>query len=110
MDLVIARTPQPLAPIRTNQIANGVDITILFASRDDNAQPCASAQLRLHVRPDNATDARWCDGAGAAADEGHEGAQFVKKRCEHCKVVRRKGGKRHNGYLYIICKSNPRHK
>ncbi|KAL6863014.1 hypothetical protein ACO1O0_003258 [Amphichorda felina] len=34
----------------------------------------------------------------------------VKKRCEHCKVVRRKGGKRHNGYLYIICKSNPRHK
>lgn len=25
-------------------------------------------------------------------------------------VVRRKGGKRHNGYLYIICKSNPRHK
>ncbi|POR32751.1 Ribosomal protein [Tolypocladium paradoxum] len=34
----------------------------------------------------------------------------VKKRCEHCKVVRRKAGKRHNGYLYIICKSNPRHK
>lgn len=25
-------------------------------------------------------------------------------------VVRRKAGKRHNGYLYIICKSNPRHK
>ncbi|KAG5941213.1 hypothetical protein E4U60_000120 [Claviceps pazoutovae] len=34
----------------------------------------------------------------------------VKKRCEHCKVVRRKSGKRHNGYLYIICKVNPRHK
>ncbi|RSL64050.1 hypothetical protein CEP54_004906 [Fusarium duplospermum] len=34
----------------------------------------------------------------------------VKKRCEHCKVVRRKAGKRHNGYLYIICKANPRHK
>jgi large subunit ribosomal protein L36 len=34
----------------------------------------------------------------------------IKKRCEHCKVVRRKGGKRHNGYLYIICKANPRHK
>lgn len=25
-------------------------------------------------------------------------------------VVRRKAGKRHNGYLYIICKANPRHK
>lgn len=58
----------------------------------------------------------------------------VKKRCEHCKVgrypdgfggsrdkkadatdctsqiVRRKAGKRSNGYLYVICKSNPRHK
>ncbi|TPX15327.1 uncharacterized protein E0L32_004604 [Thyridium curvatum] len=34
----------------------------------------------------------------------------VKKRCEHCKVVRRKGGKRHRGYLYIICPANPRHK
>ncbi|KAI1109782.1 ribosomal protein L36-domain-containing protein, partial [Nemania sp. NC0429] len=32
----------------------------------------------------------------------------VKKRCEHCKVVRRKGGKRHRGYLYIICSANPR--
>ncbi|KAM7197846.1 Ribosomal protein L36 domain containing protein [Rhypophila sp. PSN 637] len=34
----------------------------------------------------------------------------IKKRCEHCKVVRRKAGKRHNGYLYIICSANPRHK
>ncbi|CAK7206805.1 hypothetical protein SEUCBS139899_009611 [Sporothrix eucalyptigena] len=34
----------------------------------------------------------------------------VKRRCEHCKVVRRKGGKRHRGYMYIICPANPRHK
>ncbi|OAA60573.1 ribosomal protein l36 [Niveomyces insectorum RCEF 264] len=34
----------------------------------------------------------------------------VKKRCEHCKVVRRKGGKRHKGYMYIVCSANPRHK
>ncbi|KAL2018724.1 hypothetical protein VTK56DRAFT_430 [Thermocarpiscus australiensis] len=34
----------------------------------------------------------------------------IKKRCEHCKVVRRKAGKRHNGYLYVICPANPRHK
>ncbi|KAI5859689.1 ribosomal protein L36-domain-containing protein [Durotheca rogersii] len=34
----------------------------------------------------------------------------VKKRCEHCKVVRRKAGKRHRGYLYIVCSANPRHK
>ncbi|KAK3496468.1 ribosomal protein L36-domain-containing protein [Neurospora crassa] len=34
----------------------------------------------------------------------------IKKRCEHCKVVRRKANKRQNGYLYIICPANPRHK
>lgn len=62
----------------------------------------------------------------------------IKKRCEHCKVsssqrfgrlfffsfwtslmpdspvslqvVRRKANKRHNGYRYIICPANPRHK
>ncbi|KAI0121243.1 ribosomal protein L36-domain-containing protein [Xylariales sp. AK1849] len=34
----------------------------------------------------------------------------VKRRCEHCKVVRRKAGKRHRGYIYIICPANPRHK
>ena len=25
-------------------------------------------------------------------------------------MVRRKAGKRHNGYLYVTCKANPRHK
>ncbi|KAI1500165.1 50s ribosomal protein l36 [Biscogniauxia marginata] len=34
----------------------------------------------------------------------------VKKRCEHCKVVRRKTNKRRQGHLYIICSANPRHK
>ncbi|KAI0015695.1 ribosomal protein L36-domain-containing protein [Xylariomycetidae sp. FL0641] len=35
----------------------------------------------------------------------------IKKRCEHCKVVRRKSSKRlSRGYLYIICSANPRHK
>ncbi|MDO8579265.1 MAG: 50S ribosomal protein L36 [bacterium] len=28
----------------------------------------------------------------------------VKKKCAKCLVVRRKG------YVYIVCKSNPRHK
>ncbi|KAL2151488.1 hypothetical protein VTH82DRAFT_6586 [Thermothelomyces myriococcoides] len=34
----------------------------------------------------------------------------IRKRCQHCKVVRRKANKRHNGYLYVICPANPRHK
>ncbi|HQU72405.1 MAG TPA: 50S ribosomal protein L36 [Calditrichia bacterium] len=28
----------------------------------------------------------------------------VKKRCEHCKIIRRKG------VVRVICKKNPRHK
>ncbi|KAG8422008.1 hypothetical protein J3459_010810 [Metarhizium acridum] len=52
----------------------------------------------------------WKGVAASTTDEGDEVHSSVKKRCEHCKVVRRKAGKRHNGYLYIICKANPRHK
>ncbi|RKF62417.1 hypothetical protein OnM2_033073 [Erysiphe neolycopersici] len=34
----------------------------------------------------------------------------VKKMCEGCKAVIRKGGKRGKGRVYIICKLNPKHK
>lgn len=34
----------------------------------------------------------------------------VKKMCEGCKAVIRKGGKRGKGHVYIICKLNPKHK
>ncbi|KAK0724697.1 ribosomal protein L36-domain-containing protein [Lasiosphaeris hirsuta] len=34
----------------------------------------------------------------------------IRKRCEHCKIVRRKADKRRVGYLYVICPANPRHK
>ncbi|KAK2042680.1 ribosomal protein L36 [Colletotrichum somersetense] len=49
-------------------------------------------------------------GAVVQQTRGMKVHSSVKKRCEHCKVVRRKAGKRHNGYLYVICKANPRHK
>ncbi|RKU41318.1 hypothetical protein DL546_004504 [Coniochaeta pulveracea] len=52
--------------------------------------------------------------AGVAAlkqqTRGMKVMSSIKKRCEHCKVVRRKTNKRKNGYLYIICSANPRHK
>ncbi|KAL2111664.1 hypothetical protein VUR80DRAFT_9596 [Thermomyces stellatus] len=50
--------------------------------------------------------------AGGAFEQvrGMKVHSSVKKRCEHCKIVRRKAGKRHNGYLYVTCKANPRHK
>ncbi|ELR07471.1 hypothetical protein VC83_03640 [Pseudogymnoascus destructans] len=34
----------------------------------------------------------------------------VKKLCEGCKSVRRKGGKKGKGHVYIICSVNPKHK
>jgi len=34
----------------------------------------------------------------------------VKKMCEGCKSVRRKGGKKGKGHVYIICSLNPKHK
>lgn len=34
----------------------------------------------------------------------------VKKMCEGCKSVRRKGGKKGKGHVYIICNLNPKHK
>ncbi|KAG0645501.1 50S ribosomal L36 [Hyphodiscus hymeniophilus] len=35
----------------------------------------------------------------------------VKKRCEGCKAVRRKGGNKNGkGRVYIICSLNPKHK
>jgi len=34
----------------------------------------------------------------------------VKKLCEGCKSVRRKGGKKGFGHVYIICSLNPKHK
>ncbi|KAL7809007.1 ribosomal protein L36 domain-containing protein [Trichoderma aethiopicum] len=54
--------------------------------------------------------ARPAVGGALQQTRGMKVHSSVKKRCEHCKVVRRKAGKRHNGYLYIICKANPRHK
>ncbi|KAK1825619.1 ribosomal protein L36-domain-containing protein [Podospora conica] len=34
----------------------------------------------------------------------------IRKRCEHCMIVRRKANKRKVGYRYVICSANPRHK
>ncbi|KAG7284042.1 hypothetical protein NEMBOFW57_010402 [Staphylotrichum longicolle] len=49
--------------------------------------------------------------AGVAAPAVQSGvAVFQKVQTRGMKVVRRKANKRHNGYLYVICPANPRHK
>ncbi|PMD31428.1 hypothetical protein L207DRAFT_441836 [Hyaloscypha variabilis F] len=50
---------------------------------------------------------------GGAVQEQVRGMKVrssVKKLCEGCKSVRRKGGKSGKGHVYIICSLNPKHK
>ncbi|KAH8887457.1 hypothetical protein GQ53DRAFT_749939 [Thozetella sp. PMI_491] len=64
-------------------------------------------------RPNISADSALKAGLSATQQQQTRGMKVhssIKKRCEHCKVVRRKAGKRHRGYLYIICPANPRHK
>ncbi|OLN92744.1 50S ribosomal protein L36 [Colletotrichum chlorophyti] len=70
-------------------------------------QPAQKAESLLAVAGQKATAV---GNAVVQQTRGMKVHSSVKKRCEHCKIVRRKAGKRHNGYLYVICKANPRHK
>lgn len=45
-------------------------------------------------------------GGGFGQARGMKVRSSVKKLCDGCKSVRRKGGK----YVYIICSKNPKHK
>ncbi|GAW21196.1 hypothetical protein ANO14919_107140 [Xylariales sp. No.14919] len=75
-------------------------------SISQNALAPAQAQRPAIMRPSAAIRATLLQ----QQTRGMKVHSSVKKRCEHCKVVRRKAGKRHRGYLYIICSANPRHK
>ncbi|KAI8264843.1 50S ribosomal protein L36 [Colletotrichum sp. SAR 10_77] len=55
------------------------------------------------------TEALFAKKSAAAAVAGAV-AQQTRGMKVHSSIVRRKAGKRHNGYLYVICKANPRHK
>ncbi|KAH8646538.1 ribosomal protein L36-domain-containing protein [Tricladium varicosporioides] len=47
---------------------------------------------------------------GFGQTRGMKVRSSVKKLCEGCKSVRRKGGKKGPGNVYIICSLNPKHK
>ncbi|KAH6672495.1 ribosomal protein L36-domain-containing protein [Halenospora varia] len=47
---------------------------------------------------------------GLGQTRGMKVRSSVKKLCEGCKSVRRKGGKKGPGNVYIICSLNPKHK
>ncbi|KAK8064502.1 hypothetical protein PG994_007140 [Apiospora phragmitis] len=84
------------------------------ASATKQSMRCIShAVMRSAARPTTAlatTAAKALQPTIQQQSRGMKVHSSVKKRCEHCKVVRRKANKRHRGYLYIICSANPRHK
>ncbi|KAF2084421.1 hypothetical protein K490DRAFT_59572 [Saccharata proteae CBS 121410] len=60
------------------------------------------------TRPRLAIAATSAENAGSSVGQvrGMKVRSSVKKLCDGCKSVRRKGGK----YVYIICSKNPKHK
>ncbi|CAK7269587.1 hypothetical protein SEPCBS119000_003645 [Sporothrix epigloea] len=88
-------------------IATASSTRPLAASVTQNQHTCAQGHIHHHTHRQTPILA-----AGHARQQtrGMKVQSSVKRRCEHCKVVRRKGGKRHRGYMYIICPANPRHK
>ncbi|ORY57873.1 ribosomal protein L36-domain-containing protein [Pseudomassariella vexata] len=95
------RTGKPAAPyaaIRTKQSVRSISYAL--------------PGLKTSTRP-TTTAVMGAVKAVAAVKQQMRGMKVhssVKRRCEHCKVVRRKANKRHRGYIYIICSANPRHK
>ncbi|KAI0377570.1 50s ribosomal protein l36 [Hypomontagnella monticulosa] len=85
------------AVLRTQQPVRSISQTILAPST--STRPTAISAT-----------ARIAQSIAHQQTRGMKVHSSVKKRCEHCKVVRRKSGKRHRGYIYIICSANPRHK
>ncbi|APA07235.1 predicted protein [Sclerotinia sclerotiorum 1980 UF-70] len=75
------------------------------------------ASLQMAKRPtvalmERAKEGLGCGLSGKGADQvrGMKVRSSVKKLCEGCKSVRRKGGKSGKGHVYIICSLNPKHK
>ncbi|CAK7566854.1 MAG: hypothetical protein SEPTF4163_004808 [Sporothrix epigloea] len=92
--MIAASSSRPLAATAT-------------ATANQHQQTCAHGHVHHHTHRQTPALAV---GHARQQTRGMKVQSSVKRRCEHCKVVRRKGGKRHGGYMYIICSANPRHK
>ncbi|ROV95853.1 hypothetical protein VSDG_05138 [Cytospora chrysosperma] len=87
---------QPQTQTRTRALSSSILLprcgsSCAVSARNTFAQPAAVTAVRQQTR-------------------GMKVHSSIKKRCEHCKIVRRKKSKRGNGYRYVICPANPRHK
>ncbi|KAI2769692.1 ribosomal protein L36-domain-containing protein [Daldinia loculata] len=98
LSLRAARIPAARQILREHQYTRSISQAVLAPRTTARPTPTIT----------NAT--RMIQAVAQQQTRGMKVHSSVKKRCEHCKVVRRKAGKRHRGYLYIICSANPRHK
>ncbi|QDS68570.1 hypothetical protein FKW77_000441 [Venturia effusa] len=99
-----------LYPLRRVLVSKSTPTTCL------NSCTRSFASLRISTRPTLALEKRkgmaiqdTSTGMVKVALEQARGMKVrssVKKLCDGCKSVRRKGGK----YVYIICSKNPKHK
>ncbi|PSS15336.1 hypothetical protein M430DRAFT_59941 [Amorphotheca resinae ATCC 22711] len=83
--------------------------TISSSTRYFSALTSASTQNALR-RPTLLAGLREVQNGISEQVRGMKVRSSVKKLCEGCKSVRRKGGKSGKGHVYIICSLNPKHK
>ncbi|KAK1753414.1 ribosomal protein L36-domain-containing protein [Echria macrotheca] len=103
--LSLGTPTQALAPLL---LSRPLSQTVLAAPHRCTNSCCCRPKLTTSSRVDGPTGS--LNGLEAQQKRGMKVHSAIRRRCEHCKVVRRKASKRSNGYLYIICPANPRHK
>lgn len=74
------------------------------------ARALSSAALVKSAARPGASAVVAVEAKGVEQVRGMKVRSSVKKLCEGCKSVRRKGGKKGKGHVYIICSLNPKHK
>ncbi|KAK4452159.1 ribosomal protein L36-domain-containing protein [Podospora aff. communis PSN243] len=94
-------------PRSTAQQTRSISQAILSHRHKCNSPCCSRPTLTMRSQTGAQSEISAVQGQQTRGMKVHSA---IKKRCEHCKVVRRKADKRSNGYLYVICSANPRHK
>ncbi|QSZ30856.1 hypothetical protein DSL72_000414 [Monilinia vaccinii-corymbosi] len=104
------RTARMFSPVftRMSRVQSAQSIgSRCFASMQAAKRPTVALMERVKAKESLSLG---MSGKGAGQVRGMKVRSSVKKLCEGCKSVRRKGGKSGKGHVYIICSLNPKHK
>ncbi|KAK3346173.1 ribosomal protein L36-domain-containing protein [Lasiosphaeria hispida] len=92
---------------QTRSLSQSILSTHHHTCKHSHAHSCST---RPTIPANAAEPGAVMKGVQAQQIRGMKVNSAIRKRCEHCKIVRRKADKRRVGYLYVICPANPRHK